>query len=196
MSGYVMCYVAHEASPRFDWFKVLHSAAGQFGFMHVYATSIYFHVFWQARCPYIVFVGMPIKGYYGLKCGIHPGLSAQCPWPFYVALMLDPMQDWQGLSGPVGTYINTLKPPTFGGWVPILAGPLSRCPVSRCPVAVARFALESCICGRIDASRASILAASMWNFSDRFAGNDGQTWSTMKKCGKTAILKRVKNNSV
>lgn len=73
-------------SPRFDWFKVLHSAAGQFGLC-------YFHLLpcFLAGAPSLYcIVGMPIKGYYGLKCGIHSvrrhSVLGRFTWPWYLTL--------------------------------------------------------------------------------------------------------------
>ena len=84
-------------SPRFDWFKVLHSAAGQFGlcmFMLLPSTSM----FSGRRAVPILYRGHAHQGVLWIEMWHTPCLSAQCPWPFYVALMLDPMQEWQGLS--------------------------------------------------------------------------------------------------
>ena len=171
MSGYVMCYVAHEAVLGLTDLKCYTVLPDSL----VYACLCYFHLlpcFLAGALSLYCIVGMPIKGYYGLKCGIHPvcrhSVLGRFTWPWCLTLCKsdkDCRTSWH-----LYKHFKTADVWRMGS---ILA-------------------LESCICGRIDASRASILAASMWNFSDRFAGNDGQTWSTMKKCGKTAILKRVK----
>ena len=133
MSGYVMCYVAHEAVLGLTDLKCYTVLPDSL----VYATSIYFHVFWQARRPYIVSWACPSRGTmdwnvaYTLSVGtvslaVLRGLDT---WP-YARLT---RTVWQ-----VGTYkhLQTADVWRMGS---IMAGPLSRCPVPVVPLPVSRW---------------------------------------------------------
>ena len=124
MSGYVMCYVAHEAVLGLTDLKCYTVLPDSL----VYACLCYFHLlpcFLAGALSLYCIVGMPLA--------VLRGLDA---WPYARVTRT---------VGPVGTYINTLKPPTFGGWVrywparcPVVPFPLSRC---RCPFRVGELHL-------------------------------------------------------
>ena len=132
MSGYVMCYVAHEAILGLTDLKCYTMLPDSL----VYACLCYFHLlpcFLAGALSLYCIVGMPIKGYYGLKCGIHPvcrhSVLGRFTWPWCLTLCKtdkDCRTSWH-----LYKHFKTADVWRMGS---ILAGPLSRCPVPVVPL--------------------------------------------------------------